>query len=470
MGTSSDNSIATAISQKKESRKAAISGWIGSTLEFYDFFIYAMAASIVFPTLFFPAGNEAVGIILSLATYGVGYVARPIGAFALGHFGDRHGRKSVLILCMFLMGISTIGVGLLPTYHQVGILAPILLVFLRLIQGFAVAGEMSGAGSLILEQAPLGRRGFYGSFVQQGVSFGLLLAAAIFLPFAKFLPEDAFMSWGWRIPFLLSVVVIIAGIMIRRHVNETKTFTNEIKQGKEHKVPLIQALKYHWRDMLKVVFMSLNNIVPVTITVFGAAYATQAAYGINIPKDSFLWVTLLSNIVAIAVTPLMGMASDKFGRRPVAIIGVVGSGAMCYLFLNAISQHDLIHAIIYAVIGWGIIYQGFNAIFPTYYPELFPADVRVTAVAVPSNIGIPTSAFMASVFVWICPPGAENIPLTIGLICFAITCVSGFVVFLSRETYRLRGSDLGNPKAKPVEKEEYEKARTSSIMHVVNPT
>ena len=207
--------------QKKESRKAAASGWIGSTLEYYDFFIYAMAASFVFPTLFFPTGNPTIGIIASLATYGVGYVARPVGAFYLGQWGDRFGRKSVLILCMFLMGISTIGVGLLPTYQQVGILAPILLVFLRLVQGFAVAGEMSGAGSLILEQAPLGQRNFYASFAQQGISFGQLLAAGIFIPFASFLSNDAFISWGWRVPFLLSVLLIIAGLLIRRHVSET---------------------------------------------------------------------------------------------------------------------------------------------------------------------------------------------------------------------------------------------------------
>lgn len=458
MGGYSNNDIEK-LPSIKQTRKAAISGWIGSTLEYYDFFIYAMAASIVFPNLFFPSNNYTVAIIASLATYGVGYVARPIGAFVLGYWGDRHGRKSVLILCMFLMGFSTICVGLLPTYQQVGIWAPIFLVVLRLIQGFAVAGEMSGAGSLILEQAPLGRRGFYGSFVQQGISFGLLLAAAVFLPFAKFLPAESFMTWGWRIPFLLSIIVIIVGVLIRRHVSETRTFTQTVKRTKIPKAPIKQALQYHWRDMLKVTFMSLNNIVPVTITVFGAAYATQAAYGINIPKDSFLWVTLLANIVAIIVTPIMGMASDKFGRRPLAMIGVIGSGAMCYLFLNAISQHDLTSAIIYAIIGWGVIYQGFNAIFPCYYPELFPADVRVTAVAIANNIGVPASSLMAAVFAYIAPPGSQNIAITIGIFCFAITCISGFAVFVSRETFRLRGDDLGNIDAKPVSKQEYEMAR-----------
>src|SRR6187401_2754597 len=200
---------------RHQSKKAAASGWIGSALEYYDFFIYATAASLVFPRIFFPAGNPTAAIIASLATYGVGYVARPIGGFVLGHYGDTHGRKKVLIMCMFLMGAATMAVGLLPTYAQVGVLAPALLVFLRLVQGFAVAGEISGASSMILEHAPFGRRGFYASFTLQGVQAGQIFAAAIFLPLAHYLPEEAFNSWGWRIPFFLSFAVIIAGYIIR---------------------------------------------------------------------------------------------------------------------------------------------------------------------------------------------------------------------------------------------------------------
>src|SRR3954463_6319557 len=224
-------------------KKAAASGWIGSALEYYDFFIYATAASLLFPQLFFPSENPTVAIVASLATYGVGYVARPIGAFVLGHWGDTHGRKTVLILCMFLMGISTMAVGLLPTYQQVGMLAPVLLVMLRLVQGFAVAGEISGASSMILEHAPFGRRGFYASFTLQGVQAGQILAAAGVLPLAHYMPQAPFLSWGWRVPFLLSVVVIIAGYIIRREVAETPAFAEEDQQGQVPKAPIIQAFK-----------------------------------------------------------------------------------------------------------------------------------------------------------------------------------------------------------------------------------
>ncbi|MBV8427881.1 MAG: MFS transporter, partial [Hyphomicrobiales bacterium] len=214
-----------------ETKKAAASGWIGSALEYYDFFIYATAASLVFPQIFFPSEDPRVAIVASLATYGVGYVARPIGAFVLGHWGDTHGRKTVLLLCMFLMGFSTMAVGVLPTYAQVGIWAPVLLVILRLVQGFAVAGEISGASSMILEHAPFGRRGFFASFTLQGVQAGQILAAAIFLPIAHFMPDAQFMSWGWRIPFLASIVVIIAGYIIRRKVAETPAFEAEGAHG-----------------------------------------------------------------------------------------------------------------------------------------------------------------------------------------------------------------------------------------------
>ena len=181
---------------KKSPKKAAASGWIGSALEYYDFFIYAQAAALVFPNVFFPSDNPQVGVVASFATFGVGYVARPIGAFLLGHWGDTHGRKNVLVLCMLLMGGSTFAVALLPTYQQVGVLAAFLLVILRLIQGFAVGGEISGASAMILEHSPFGRRGYYASYSLQGVQAGQILAAAVFLPLSAILPEDQFLSWG----------------------------------------------------------------------------------------------------------------------------------------------------------------------------------------------------------------------------------------------------------------------------------
>src|SRR5882672_6786835 len=367
-GTNMASPLAQTEHDKSQSKKAAASGWIGSALEYYDFFIYATAASLVFPQIFFPSENPTVAIVASLATYGVGYVARPIGAFFLGHWGDTHGRKTVLIVCMFLMGLSTVGVGLLPTYDQVGLLAPALLVLLRLIQGFAVAGEISGASSMILEHAPFGRRGYYSSYTLQGVQAGQVLAAAIFLPLAHYMPADAFLSWGWRIPFLLSVVVIIAGYIIRREVDETPAFAEEGQHGSIPRSPVFDAIKYSWKDMLRVVCMALMNVIPVVTTIFGAAYAVQPGYGINFPKDVYLWIPVVGNIVAVIVIPIVGNLSDKVGRKPLIITGAIASGLLSYFYLYAISTHNLPLAVAASLLMWGVVYQGYNAVYPSFYP------------------------------------------------------------------------------------------------------
>jgi MFS family permease len=446
-----------------QTRKAAASGWIGSALEYYDFFIYATAASLIFPQIFFPSENPTVAIVASLATYGVGYVARPIGAFVLGHWGDTHGRKTVLLVCMFLMGFSTMAVGILPTYQQVGVLAPILLVILRLIQGFAVAGEISGASSMILEHAPFGRRGFYASFTLQGVQAGQILAAAVFLPLAAYMPDAAFNSWGWRIPFLASVVVIIAGYIIRSRVDETPAFTEEDARGGVPRAPIIQAFKLNWKDMLRVVCMALMNVIPVVATIFGAAYAVQPAYGIGFSKDLYLWIPVLGNILAVLVIPVVGNLSDKIGRKPPIIVGALGSGLLAFGYLYAISIKNVPLAIIMSLLMWGVVYQGYNAIFPSFYPELFPTRTRVSAMAISQNIGTTITALLPALFAALAPPGSTNVPLTIGALAFGITVISALAALSARETYRIHLNDLGNPDAVPVSQGDYERMRAQGV-------
>ncbi|HEX4173745.1 MAG TPA: MFS transporter [Acetobacteraceae bacterium] len=447
----------------RQTRKAAASGWIGSALEYYDFFIYASAAALVFPQIFFPSGNPTVAIVASLATYGVGYVARPIGAFFLGHWGDTHGRKTVLLVCMFLMGFSTMAVGVLPTYPQAGIWAPILLVALRLVQGFAVAGEISGASSMILEHAPFGRRGYYASFSLQGVQAGQILAAAVFLPLAYYLPPAAFMSWGWRIPFLLSVVVIVAGYIIRREVAETPAFAEEGEHHALPKTPILEAFRNHWPDMLRVICMALMNVIPVVATIFGGAYAVQPAYGIRFPSAVYLWIPVLGNILAVIVIPLVGNLSDAIGRRPPIIIGALGSGLLSFAYLYAISIANIPLAIIVSLLMWGTIYQGYNAVFPSFYPELFPTSTRVTAMAIAQNIGTTITALLPALFAAVAPPGSGNIPLKVGSIAFGITVIAAFAAMSARETYRVHLNDLGNTGAVPVDKEEYDRMRAGVV-------
>jgi MFS family permease len=446
-----------------QSTKAAASGWIGSALEYYDFFIYATAASLIFPQIFFPSGNPSVAIIASLATYGVGYVARPIGAFVLGHWGDTHGRKQVLLVCMFVMGFSTMAVGLLPTYQQVGMLAPALLVALRLIQGFAVAGEISGASSMTLEHAPFGRRGFFASFALQGVQAGQILAAAVFLPLAHYMPEEAFNAWGWRIPFLLSFVVVIAGYIIRREVEETPAFAEEGARGEIPASPIVQAFRISWKDMLRVVCMALMNVIPVVATIFGGAYAVQAAYGIGFQKDVYLWIPVLGNILAVLVIPFVGNLSDKIGRRPPIIVGALGSGLLSFAYLYAISIHNVPLAIVMSLLMWGLVYQGYNAIFPSYYPELFQTRSRVSAMAISQNVGTTITALLPALFATVAPPGSTNIPFTIGAITFGVTIIAAIAAISARETYRVHMKDLGHPGAIPLSKQEYARERALSF-------
>jgi MFS family permease len=341
-------------------------------------------------------------------------------------------------------------------------LAPILLVILRLIQGFAVAGEISGSSSMILEHAPFGRRAFFASFTLQGVQAGQILAAAVFLPLAHFMNHDAFNSWGWRIPFLLSVVVIIAGYIIRREVHETPAFTEEGAQGEVPKAPIPEAFRLSWDDMLRVVCMALMNVIPVVATIFGAAYAVQPAYGIGFSTDVYLWIPVLGNIVAVVVIPYVGNLADRIGRRPPIIIGALGSGLLSFAYLYAISIKSVPLAIVLSLLMWGIVYQGYNAVFPSFYPELFQTRVRVTAMAIAQNVGTTITALLPALFASVAPPGASNIPLTIGAITFVVTAIAAIAAFSARETYRIHIHDLGHRDAVPVSKADYERMRAAA--------
>ena len=444
---------------KHQPRQAALSGWIGSALEYYDFFIFATAASLVFPRLFFPASNPTVGIIASLATYGVGYIARPIGAIFLGHWGDTHGRKNVLLVCMVMMGVSTMAVGFLPTYNQIGIWAPSLLILLRLIQGFAVAGEISGSSCLSLEHAPFGKRGLYSSFTVQGVQAGQIIAAAVFIPIATFLSADEFSSWGWRVPFLLSALVLAAAWLIRRSVGEAPAFLEEHRRGLVPKAPVIEAIRTGWADIIRVICIAAMNVVATVATIFGAAYAVQPAYGIGFSPSLYLWIPILGNFVAVLCIPFVANLSDRFGRRWPVMVGAILCGLLSFAYLGAIEDKSIVMIVVLSALMWGVAYQGYNAVFPSFYPEMFSTRIRVSAVAIGQNVGTALSALLPALFVSVAPPGSAHIPLVVGGITLAVTLVSAIAAWSARETSRIRMEDLGRRDAQPVSEHEYQQAR-----------
>jgi MFS family permease len=347
---------------------------------------------------------------------------------------------------MILMGVSTTAVGLLRTYDQAGVLAPTLLVALRLIQGFAVAGEISGSSSLILEHAPLGRRGLYASFSLQGVQAGQILAAAVFIPLARFMPRDAFMTWGWRVPFLLSVLAVAAGYVIRRRVAETPVFESERSRGITPRAPIVQALTENGPDMVRVACMSLMNVIPVVTTIFGAVYAIQPAYGIGMADDVYLWIPVLGNGMAVLVIPFVAALSDRIGRRPPIIAGSLAAGLLAFGYLQAISARNVPLAIGLSLLMWGVVYQGYNAVFPSFYPELFPARTRVTAMAIAQNLGTMVTALLPALFATVAPPGSANVPLTVGAIACAVTLVAAAAAWTTRETFRIPLAELGKPR------------------------
>ena len=475
----------------KTPRKAAASGWIGSALEYYDFFIYAQAAALVFPTIFFPAGNAQTGIVASFAIFGVGYIARPLGAFVLGHWGDTHGRKSVLVLCMILIGASTFLVAFLPTYETAGLLGPILLTVLRLIQGFAVGGEIAGASAMILEHSPFGRRGYFASFTLQGVQAGQILAAAVFIPLARLMPPEMFLSIGWRIPFLLSAVVVVAGYVIRRRVNETPAFEEELDHNEVPKAPLVLAVKNNGIDMVRVFCMSLANCVSIAALVFGLTFATSQGYGVGMAPDTFLWITVLGNVVAVMLIPFVGNLSDRIGRKPVLYVGILGPAVLIIPYLQFVAAGNVPMTFLFAILVFGILYQGYNAVFPSFYQEMFPTKTRVTGFAVPQNIGTAATALLPALYAALagptsgcltdtkpavfsgtseCVAAAETVHTdviwTVGGITVGLCLIAFVAALTARETYRVHLNDLGNKHAVPVPDEEYAEMRRKAIASV----
>jgi MFS family permease len=274
---------------------------------------------------------------------------------------------------------------------------------------------------------------------------------------------ESFASWGWRIPFLASVVVIIAGYIIRKEVDETPAFAEESEHQAVPKSPIVTALKESWPDMIRVVCMALMNVIPVVTAIFGAAYAVQPGYGISFEKDVYLWIPVLGNIVAVIVIPFVGNLSDRIGRRPPMIVGAIVSGLMSFGYLYAISIHSVPLAITMSLLMWGVVYQGYNAVFPSFYPEMFPTKTRVSGMAISQNIGTAVTALLPALFVAVAPPGATDIPMKIGAITLAICCLAAIAAWTARETYRVHLNDLGNQNAVPVPKAEYDRMREQTI-------
>ena len=421
-------------------RTAAISSWVGSALEYYDFFIYGTAAALVFPKIFFPAGNPAAATIASLATFGVAYVARPVGSFIFGHLGDTIGRKKVLVITLFGMGTATFLIGLMPTYDQIGFAAPILLLILRLCQGLAVSGEQSSASSTSLEHAPANRRAFFTSFTLAGTQGGNILASAAFLPIAA-LPEPALLSWGWRIPFLLSAVVMLVGWLIRRNLGESPAFEEEQEHHDVPKAPLKALFRTYTPDVFKVLFAALAS---VNSTLFGQF---ALAYGVNtmgMSRSTFLWLAIVVNAIALFAIPAAGYLADRFGRKPVYVIGMIGVAVTLWPFLWAVSQRNVALVFVFGILMVSICYSGYAGSAFALWNEQFDTKVRMSGVAVGTQFGFALGGFAPAIAAALAGPKLTDwVPVAVfGSVTAVIALVS---VLTMRETYRTPLYDLGKP-------------------------
>ncbi|MEO7350512.1 MAG: MFS transporter [Marmoricola sp.] len=377
--------------------RAAVAAWTGSALEYYDLAIYGTAAALVFPKIFFPEGNDSAASVAAFATFGVAYVARPIGSFLMGHIGDRLGRKTILIGTLLLMGISTFLVGCLPTYHQVGMLAPVLLVALRLLQGLSAAGEQAGANSMSFEHAPDEQRGFFTSFTLSGTQGGQVLAPAIFLPLAAVLPEDQLLSWGWRVPFLLSALVVVVGLIIRLKLDETPEFQAEAARDEVSRAPLGVLFRDHWASVLRVFFAAFIAMVNTMFQVFALNFATSDDYEVGFSSTFMLWLAIIANLLAICTIPFWARLSDRIGRKPVFLTGVLGSAMLVTAFLGAIASGSEVLTFILGVLLAGVVYSMPNAVWPATYAEYFPTRVRLSGMAIGTQFGFALAGFTPTI-------------------------------------------------------------------------
>jgi MFS family permease len=419
-------------------RKAAFAAWIGSALEYYDFFIYGSAAALVFPKVFFNPDDPATATLISMATFGVAYAARPIGAVFLGHFGDRIGRRKIMVFTLFMMGLSTFLIGCLPTYGQVGTPAPVLLVVLRFLQGLSAAGEQSSASSLTLEHAPENQRGYFTSFTLNGTQFGLIISTLIFIPIAS-LPEKQLLTWGWRVPFLLSALVTLTAYLIRRTLQEAPAFKQLSEHAEVAKLPMVELLRDHWADMLRVASAALIAAVSTIGGVWVLSYSTGA---VGLDRTTMLWVSVFANLVALIAIPLWAKLSDRIGRKPVFLIGSVGSAVMIFVYLGAVTSKSYPLIFLAGAATMGLVYSAANGIWPSLYAEMFNTRVRLSGMAISTQVGFAITGFAVTYAAELSGSDGKNW-VAVGILTASMCVVSSIAVLTARETYNVPTAELG---------------------------
>ncbi len=403
---------------------------LGTTVEWYDFLIYGTAAALVFNKLFFPTFDPLVGTLAAFGSYAVGFVARPLGGAVFGHFGDKLGRKAMLTLTMIIMGAGTFLIGCLPTYDQIGILAPILLLILRMAQGIGIGGEWGGATLMVIESGDRNRRGFLGSLVQVGFPLGMVCATLVFLLVSK-LPDDQFLSWGWRIPFWLSAILVAVGLFVRMRLVETPKFAKVQEQGEVVQAPLLEVLTKDFKNFIVAVGLKLSEVAWVYVLIgFLVYYATSQ---LKLPKTVILDAVLYAAMLELVTLPLFGLLSDYVGRKPLYIAGTVLSMFAAFPLFTFVETKDPTTITIAIAIIMSITHGLMFSPQAAFIPELFGTKVRYSG----ASLGVQVSAAISGGFAPMIATGllayyGSTTPISWYLITLgAITLVATLV---SRET------------------------------------
>ncbi|HFQ5671128.1 TPA: MFS transporter [Enterobacter roggenkampii] len=413
----------------RKNKKVLIASLTGSAIEWFDYFLYGTAAALVFNKIFFPMVDPVIGLILSYLSFSLTFFIRPIGGVLFAHIGDRIGRKKTLVLTLSLMGGATVMIGLLPTYEMIGLWAPVLLILMRIIQGMGIGGEWGGALLLAYEYAPEKRKGFFGSIPQAGVTIGMLMATFIVSLMTLFSEED-FLSWGWRIPFLLSSVLVLLGLWIRKDIDETPDFQRVKASGQVAKAPLRDTLKHHWREVLIAAGLKVVETAPFYIfSTFVVSYATST---LTYQKSQALEAVTLGALVATIMIPLMGLLSDKVGRQRMYAISVFVLGLFIvpwFMLLNTGTTWGIVLA---TVIAFGVLWAPVTAVLGTLCSEIFSANVRYTGITLGYQLGAALAGGTAPLIAtgllakydgdWV--PVAWYLAFTVAISLIAIFCAS----------------------------------------------
>lgn len=402
---------------------------VGTAIEFFDFYIYATAAVLVFPKLFFPASDPTTATLQSLATFAVAFFARPIGSALFGHFGDRIGRKATLVAALMTMGLSTVFIGVLPTYAQIGVFAPMLLALCRFGQGLGLGGEWGGAVLLATENAPPGKRAWYGMFPQLGAPIGFLFSGGIFLLLSRTLTDAQFFSWGWRIPFLASALLVILGLWVRLKLEETPVFQKALDRQERVKVPMLEVFRNHFGALVLGTMVALLVFVLFYLmTVFTLTWGTKA---LGYTREEFLVMQLFGMLFFALTIPLSGVLADRHGRRITQILAAVASLAFGLVFARLFHGGDVVSTTVFLALGLALMGLSYGPLGTTL-SELFPTSVRYTGTSLTFNLA---GIFGASVAPYLATWLASNKGLEyVGYYLSAAAVVTLVALWLTRET------------------------------------